>query len=82
MVSSVIKSFIEPHLSKTNNSYNTLDWILVSHYPYDVITISTNSPPDADLGDVFTQPPAEQILQVIYNIKNTHDRQIGSLTAI
>ena len=57
-----------------------LDWILVSHHLHDVITISLSMPLDSDLGDVFTQPPAEQVLQLIYNIKNT--KWTRSLTAI
>ena len=54
----------------------------LSHHPYDVITISPSFPPDSELGDVFTQPPAEQVLQLIYNIKNAHTRGTRSLTAI
>ena len=49
-----------------NSTYNTLGWI----------------PPDPDLGNGFTQPPAEQVLQLIYNIKNTHAKHTRSLTAI
>ena len=65
-------SFVEPHFSTPYSSYKTLNWIFVSHYPDDVIMISPSSPPDLDLGDVFTQPPAEEILQLIYNIKNMY----------
>ena len=62
-------SFVEPYFSTTNNSYITLDWIFESHHPDDVITISSSSLPDLDLGDIFSQPPAEEILQLIYNTK-------------
>ena len=74
MVSQLIThmSFVEPHFSTTNSSLSTLDCILVSHYKNDVIMILTSSPPDSGLGRVFTQPPAEEILQLIYNIRNTH----------
>ena len=67
-------SFVEPHFSTTNRSYNTLGWILVSHHPDDVITISPSALPDSDHGDVFTQSPAQEILQLIYNIKNVHTK--------
>ena len=67
-------SYVEPHFSTTNISYITLDLILVSHLPDDVITISPSAPPDLDLGDVFTQPPTEEIIQLIYNIKNTNTK--------
>ena len=48
-----------------NISYNTLDWILVSHHSDDVIMIPPSPPQDSDLGDILTQPPAEQVLQLI-----------------
>ena len=60
----------------------TLHWILVSYHPDDVITISPSSPPDLDLDDIFAQPPAEEILKLIYHIKTTHARWTRSLTAI
>ena len=68
-------SSVDPHFSTTNSCYITLDWILVSHHPDDVITFSPNSPPDLDLGDIFPQPPAEEILHLVYNIKNTQNEQ-------
>ena len=68
-------SFVEPHFSATDRSYITLDWILVSHHQDDVITNSLSSTPDSDLDDVFSQPVAGEILQLIYNIKNTQSEQ-------
>ena len=68
-------SFVEPQFNTANSSYIILDWILVSHHPDDVITILPSSSPGLDLDDVFSQPPAEEILQLIYNIRNTHTRQ-------
>ena len=62
----------DAHFSTTNSPYIKPEWILVSHHPDDVITIfSPSSPPDLDLGDVSSQPPAEEILKLIYNNK-TH----------
>ena len=57
-----------------NSSYMKLDWILVLHYPDDVITISPSSPPDLELDADFSQLQAEEILQLIKNMKHTHTR--------
>ena len=72
-------SFVEHSLQHHKQH---LDWIFVSDHPDDVIMISPSSPLDADLSDVFTQAPAEQVLQPIYNIKNTHAKQTRSLMAM
>ena len=72
---------IDSHFSATNSSYIKLDWILVSHHPDDIITISLSAPPDLDLDDNFSQPPAEEILLLIETIKNTDTRSKRSLTA-
>ena len=64
-------SFVDHHFSPTNRSYTTLDWILLSYHPDDVITISPSSLPDLDLEDVFFQSPTEEILILITTSK-TH----------
>ena len=66
----------------TNRCYTKPGWILVSHHPDDVITISSRTPSDLDLADIFSQPPAKEILQLIYGMNNTHTKQTRSLTAI
>ena len=52
------------------------------HHPDDVIMLSPSSLSDSDLDDVFTQPPVEQVLQLIYNIKNAHAKHTRSFSAI
>ena len=61
--------FVEPCFSTINSSYNTLDWILVSHDPDDVIVISPSTCPDSDPGNVFTQHQAEESLQLFTTSK-------------
>ena len=59
---------VTPPYSTGSRTSNTSFWIVVSHHPGNVIIISSNSPPDTDLGDQFIQPPAEYILQLISNL--------------
>ena len=59
-----------------NSTYNTLDWILVSYHQDDVIMISPSSPPDSDLSNVITQPPAEKVQQHIKNTQSEQDLQL------
>ena len=73
---------VDNHPRTTNSSYTKPEWILVSYHQDDVITISASTPPDSDLDNDFSQPPAEEILQLIGNVKYTHARHTTSLTAI
>ena len=57
--------------STTSSTCNTLLWIFVSHHPDHAIIVSTGFPPETDLDDKFIQPPTEQVLQLISNIKST-----------
>ena len=63
---------VDTHFSTTDSSYIKLAWTLVSHHPDDVIFVSPSTPPDLNPNDNFCQPPAEEILQLIKNIKHTH----------
>ena len=74
--------FVEHHFSTTNRSYITLDWILDSYHPDDVITISSSSLIDLDHDDIFLPPPAKEVLKLICNIKDTYTRHSRSLTAL
>ena len=48
-------------------SYTKPQWILVSYHSDDIIIMSANTSPDSDIEDNFSQPPAEEILQLIEN---------------
>ena len=62
--------------------HNSLHLILVSHHPDDVITSSSSSYLDIYLNDDFAQPLAEQVLQLINNIKPTTVNCTRLITAI
>ena len=62
---------VDTHFSTTNSPYIKLEWILVSHHPDDVITISASKCLGLDLDDDISQPPAEEILQLM-RTSNTH----------
>ena len=68
--------------STTNSCYTKPEWILVSHLPDDVITISTSTSPDVYLDDDFSPSPVAEILQLLENMKHTHARCSWSLTAL
>ena len=63
----------------TNSTCNISYQILVSHHPDDVIIVSSCSPLDAKLNDEFIQPPEDQTLQLISNIKHRHTRPISAI---
>ena len=68
--------------STTNSSYTKSNWTLVSYHSDDVITISASTCADLDLDDDFSKLSAEEILQLVENIKHTYTRHTRSFTAI
>ena len=67
--------------SIASSTCNTSYCILVSHHPDDVIMVLSCSSLDAELSEEFIQPPTEQVLQLISNIKYNPTKHIGSITA-
>ena len=77
--------------STASSTCNTSYWILVSHHSDDVIIVSSCSPLDTKLGDEFTQPPTEQVLQLIrenniktqtYKAQNTNNFHLMKMQAV
>ena len=66
----------------TANHSNILYWILLSHHPDVIIIISYSSSTDTDRNAEFIPPPAEQVLQLISNIKHAPTKHTRSVTAI
>ena len=57
-------------------------WITVSHHPENVIVISSSSPPDTDLSVHFTQPTAEQVLQLTSHLDHKPAKHTRSIFAL
>ena len=62
--------------STASRTCNTLLWILVSHQPDDVIIVSSGSSLETDFDDQFIQPPTEQVLLVISNVKTSRHTRL------
>ena len=73
---------VTPSYSTEHDTCNTSSWIAMSHHPDDVIVISLSSAPDTDLGDQFTKPPAEQVLQLISHLDHKPAKHTRLISAI